>query len=218
VEVVTAADRDGHGDLLADAYDASPLAAARAAARTGYMAETEAHAPPAHLAAELATQHSTVTPMWYALKIIVRYRTRRNYADPEFVLPRIADKFLMTVLIFTLFLRSGANTATDNVNNIACACTAALGCAHATLADALPLPPLPPRAQRCCSCGLCCLRLVLRRTSHPSCWSARCTCVSAATVSTVRASRCYGQPSSSDSADSACSISRRPAASCAQCH
>jgi ATP-binding cassette subfamily G (WHITE) protein 2 len=119
VEVVTMADRDGQADALADAYAATPLAARNAAHLDACMAAMAASPVPAHLAEQLAVQHGTVTPAWFAIKTIISFRTPRNYSDPEFVAPRVADKVMLTILIFTLFLRAGRDTATDNVNNIA---------------------------------------------------------------------------------------------------
>ena len=119
VELVTMADRDGHGDTLADAYKKSELAQLNAHRFEAAAAAMAAHPPPEHLAQELAVSRDTVTPAWFAIKTIISFRTPRNYSDPNFVAPRVADKLMLTILIFTLFLRAGRNTAADNVNNIA---------------------------------------------------------------------------------------------------
>jgi ATP-binding cassette, subfamily G (WHITE), member 2 len=64
------------------------------------MQETEP--VPDHIAKELAVKRSTVTPWWWGLKTIVKYRTTRNYKDGAFLGPRIGDKILLTLLILTL--------------------------------------------------------------------------------------------------------------------
>ena len=51
---------------------------------------------PSHLEKELAVQSSTVTPFWWGIRTIVKYRTPRNYKDPEFLGPRVGDKLIMT--------------------------------------------------------------------------------------------------------------------------
>jgi ATP-binding cassette subfamily G (WHITE) protein 2 len=118
VDSITGADRAGRAAAFADAYAASPLAASNTAALDALMADAEAVALPEHLAAELAVQHETVTPWWWGLKTLVKYRTPRNYRDPEFLGPRIGDKLFMTVLIWTLYWGVGADFSSKNYVNI----------------------------------------------------------------------------------------------------
>jgi hypothetical protein len=118
VDCITSADRAGRAAAFADAYAASPLAASNAKALDALLADAEAVPLPEHLAAELAVQHETVTPWWWGLKTLVKYRTPRNYRDPEFLGPRIGDKLFMTVLIWTLYWGVGADFSPKNYVNI----------------------------------------------------------------------------------------------------
>jgi energy-coupling factor transporter ATP-binding protein EcfA2 len=111
VDLITGADRDGRAASFADAYAASPLAARNAAALEAYVAESAKVPLPEHLAAELAVQHETVTPWWWGLKTLVKYRTPRNYRDPEFLGPRIGEQLTMTMLMWSLYWGVGASFA-----------------------------------------------------------------------------------------------------------
>jgi hypothetical protein len=116
---------------------------------------------------ELAVQHETVTPWWWGLKTLIKYRTPRNYKDPEFLGPRIGDKMLMTTLMWTLYWGVGRKFELSNYVNIsailfmwivlpACACRAPRThherARHAVL-DA---------CVRGAELGVCCHGLVLR--------------------------------------------------------
>jgi ATP-binding cassette, subfamily G (WHITE), member 2 len=59
---------------------------------------------PDHIAKELAVKRSTVTPWWWGLKTMVKYRTTRNYLDSAFLATRIGDKIFTTLLILTLYV------------------------------------------------------------------------------------------------------------------
>ena len=98
VDLITGADREGRAAAFADTYAASPLAASNVQRLDEYIEAAATTKLPDHLAAELSVDHETVTPVWWGLKTLVKYRTPRNYKDPEFLGPRIGDKFLMTVL------------------------------------------------------------------------------------------------------------------------
>ena len=93
VDLITKADRDGKAATFADTYAASPLAAKNQERLEALLADTTPL--PHHVVAELAVQHTTVTPFWWGLKTIVKYRTPKNYRDGEFLGPRIGDKFFM---------------------------------------------------------------------------------------------------------------------------
>ena len=70
-------------------------------------AQSSDHATvPERIKAELATARETVTPWWFGLKTLVKYRTPRNYRDPEFLGPRIGDKIMMSCLMWSLYWRA----------------------------------------------------------------------------------------------------------------
>lgn len=68
---------------------------------------------------ELAVKRETVTPTWWALKILFQYRTLKNYRSPEFLGPRVMDKLIFSIIIFTLYWAVGNKLRPDNVINIA---------------------------------------------------------------------------------------------------
>lgn len=115
VDLITKADRDGTAAAFADTYDASPLAASNLKALEAKLADLTPL--PHHLEQELSVQRTTVTPFWWGLKTIVKYRTPRNYRDPEFLGPRIGDKFIMTFLMWSLYWQLGSEFAVDNYIN-----------------------------------------------------------------------------------------------------
>lgn len=68
---------------------------------------------------ELMVKRETVTPFWWALKTLLKYRTSKNYRNPEFLGPRLGDKLIFSVLLFTLYWSKGDNLTADNVINLA---------------------------------------------------------------------------------------------------
>ena len=67
---------------------------------------------------ELAVRKDTVTPTWWALKTMFRYRTTKNYRNPEFLGPRVGDKLIFSIIIFTLYWAIGNKLTPDNLINI----------------------------------------------------------------------------------------------------
>ncbi len=53
-----------------------------------------------------------------ALPRLLQYRTLKNYRDPEYVGPRIADKLIMALLVLTLYLNIGRKEGQENLINI----------------------------------------------------------------------------------------------------
>lgn len=117
VDFITEADRQGRGSELAEHYSKSQLALDNKAMLDRYLTEKEEI--PAHIAKELSTTSSTVTPWWWGLITLIKYRTRRNYQDGAFLGPRIGDKVLISLLIMTLYWNVGKNFDQDNLINIA---------------------------------------------------------------------------------------------------
>jgi ATP-binding cassette, subfamily G (WHITE), member 2 len=68
---------------------------------------------------DLAVTRATTTPLWKGFLTLVKYRTVRNYQNPEFLGPRIGDKLIFSALIATLYLGIGDDLKPDNVLNIA---------------------------------------------------------------------------------------------------
>lgn len=45
---------------------------------------------------DLAVRRETVTPFWWALRTLLKYRTAKNYRSGEFLGPRVADKLIFS--------------------------------------------------------------------------------------------------------------------------
>ncbi|KAI8473366.1 MAG: ATP-binding cassette superfamily [Monoraphidium minutum] len=113
---VAAAARGGRGGALADAFAGSGAAgAAKAAlarlraAGAGGLSEAQAKA--------LGAKNGTATPWWWALGVLLRYRTLRNWRDPYFLGPRITDKLVIGALLAALYWGIGDDFAFLNLSN-----------------------------------------------------------------------------------------------------
>ncbi|KAG2493535.1 hypothetical protein HYH03_008349 [Edaphochlamys debaryana] len=118
VDLVTEADIAGQGEALTDHYASSSLAQGNAARIDAYLAES-ADALPEHIQRELAVRSATVTPWWWGLKTLIKYRTSKNFQDSAFLGARIGEKIVIGLLMMTLYLGIGDLLAEDNVTNIA---------------------------------------------------------------------------------------------------
>ncbi|GBF98060.1 hypothetical protein Rsub_10288 [Raphidocelis subcapitata] len=113
---IAAADRAGAAGALADAFAASPAAAA-ARGRAGELRARGGGALSGAQAKALGAKCGTVTPWWWAAGVLLRYRTLRNWRDPAFLGPRVADKVVVGALLAALYAGAGANAAFLNVSN-----------------------------------------------------------------------------------------------------
>lgn len=43
-----------------------------------------------------------VTPFWFALGVLFKYRTMSNYRNPQFLGPRIGDKLIFSLIIMSV--------------------------------------------------------------------------------------------------------------------
>ena len=117
VDVTTLADRQGRQGVFIDAFEKSEH---RRDAEKEVVRMNEDY----HLImdeatkAELAVTRDTVTPTWWALKTMFKYRTLKNYTNPEFLGPRVGDKLIFSIIIFTLYWSIGDNLQPDNLINI----------------------------------------------------------------------------------------------------
>ncbi|GLI69464.1 hypothetical protein VaNZ11_014081 [Volvox africanus] len=118
VDIITAGDRDGKGPAYADAYETSSLALENATTLQNHVAAFKNAQLPPNLAKELAVKRATVTPWWWGIYVYVKYRTSQNYKDPAFLMPRVMDKMMISLLVMTLYLGIGNNLHPDNIINI----------------------------------------------------------------------------------------------------
>eukprot|EP00892_Ulva_mutabilis_P005857 jgi/Ulvmu1/3643/UM017_0057.1 len=116
-DLVVGADREGRSGEYAQAYAKSDLkvkmdAIADKNAKRDTMRLTEAEQ------SQLSVKRATTTPLWKGLLTLVKYRTTRNYRNPEFLGPRIGDKFIFSILVATLYLGIGDDLVGTNYLNI----------------------------------------------------------------------------------------------------
>ncbi|EFJ42159.1 hypothetical protein VOLCADRAFT_107413 [Volvox carteri f. nagariensis] len=116
VETVTEADQRGDAASLAAAYDKSALRKVSGPAPIHQAASSSSL--PDQVAKELATRSETVTPWFWGLWTLIKYRTSHNYCNPAWLGPRIGDKLLISLIILTLYLGVGDNMAPDNLVNV----------------------------------------------------------------------------------------------------
>ncbi|PRW20409.1 P-loop containing nucleoside triphosphate hydrolase [Chlorella sorokiniana] len=126
VDLTTEADRQNRVADFAAAYERSEFKAAADKEIAAQLATASELADrPDFCRAEeetqrdLAVRRDTVTPFWWGLRTLLKYRTLKNYRNPEYLGPRIGDKLIFSLLIFTLFWKVGNNLAQDNLMNIA---------------------------------------------------------------------------------------------------
>jgi len=59
------------------------------------------------------TDSATVTPMWWALIVLWRYRSVKAYRRSDFIAPRLFDKVMIVFLVVTLWWRIGSSLPTS---------------------------------------------------------------------------------------------------------
>ena len=121
IDVFTSGDRRGAAPAFAAAFAKSALKTALASTlerHAGANANANANASPSAAQSKLATASSTTVPGWFAFWVMAKYRTRKNYADGEYLGPRLGDKVFIAFLIFTLYFGIGDDHDPANVVNI----------------------------------------------------------------------------------------------------
>ena len=119
IDVFTRADRDGIADNFAEVYRHSDLKARMDAAlddvdKIGANPDEEA-------SRKLQVDSSTTVPFAHALWTMMKFRTRKNYRDGEYLGPRLGEKVFLSFLIFTLYWGIGDDHDPDNVVNVSSA-------------------------------------------------------------------------------------------------
>lgn len=115
-DTIVAADRKGRAGGFADTYAASPLKAQNEAAMDA-QEELASMNMSADQLMVMRSKCSTETPAWFALKTMLKYRTRRDMRDPAYLGPRIADKLLVAIIILTLYWNVGDSFDSENLPN-----------------------------------------------------------------------------------------------------
>ncbi|EIE26352.1 hypothetical protein COCSUDRAFT_39467 [Coccomyxa subellipsoidea C-169] len=116
VDLTTTADRGERHEVFAEKYQGSDLKRVNARALSAHMSETGELSP--EMLRELGTKAETANPWYYGVYTLLRYRMGRDIVDLNFLGPRIMDKFVLALIIMSLYWNVGANQAPSNVNNI----------------------------------------------------------------------------------------------------
>jgi hypothetical protein len=70
---------------------------------------------------KLQVDSSTTVPFSHALWTMFKFRTRKNYADGEYLGPRLGEKVFLSFLIMTLYWGIGDDHSDANVVNVSSA-------------------------------------------------------------------------------------------------
>eukprot|EP00210_Caulerpa_lentillifera_P002676 g2556.t1 len=116
-DVIVTADREKRQSEFAEQFSNSHLKQSLVTELDKLTNETVEVSP--EILRELKVKRATVTPFWTAIRVFLKYRSRKNFTDPSFLGPRLGDKTIFSFLIATLFWGIGDDFATDNYYNIA---------------------------------------------------------------------------------------------------
>ena len=119
IDVFTRADRDGIADDYAEVYKRSDLKARMDAALDGV--DKISADPDDEASRKLRVDSSTTVPFAHALWTMMKFRTRKNYKDGEYLGPRLGEKVFLSFLIFTLYWGIGDDHDPANVVNVSSA-------------------------------------------------------------------------------------------------
>jgi len=143
VNIITEADRAGKRDEIVEGYKNSPLGAQNLLDLDAYIADSKSTVMDPQLKKELSVTSATMTPWWWGVRTYVKYRTKKNYSDFTFLLPRIMDKMFIAIIMMTLYLNVGrhkhGSTLIQNVAAILFMTCATTGFVAASYIPALVL-------------------------------------------------------------------------------
>ena len=102
VDVTTKADRNDQVDKFVDAYASADLATENVT-MVDALGSKHATILDADTQKALEVKRATTTPSWWAYWVLFRYRTLRDWRDPAYLMPRLADKVIFCFIIFTMY-------------------------------------------------------------------------------------------------------------------
>jgi len=117
VDLTTRADHEKKGGEMAELYAKSDLAARNQEDITTYSQQHFMLS--AESLKELNTKRATVTPFWFAMGVLLKYRTKSNYRNAEYLGPRLGDKVIFSLLIMTIYWKVGSDLSPSNSINLA---------------------------------------------------------------------------------------------------
>eukprot|EP01025_Chloroclados_australasicus_P041211 TRINITY_DN4350_c0_g1_i1.p1 TRINITY_DN4350_c0_g1~~TRINITY_DN4350_c0_g1_i1.p1 ORF type:complete len:528 (-),score=50.28 TRINITY_DN4350_c0_g1_i1:47-1465(-) len=115
-DIITSADRQGLGSEFAQDYQKSNLCVQVNQKVEEFEKEGSNISP--EMEKTLNVKRATVTPFWYGLKTLLKYRTTRNYRDPAFLGPRLGDKIIMSLVIMSLYWGIGDDFSEGNTAQV----------------------------------------------------------------------------------------------------
>eukprot|EP00884_Botryococcus_braunii_P007530 jgi/Botrbrau1/16779/Bobra.150_2s0014.1 len=116
--LLTSADKSSRGTVLADRYTNSDLYKKNMEDCSKAVAEDQPLDASVAAMRNLNATSETVTPWWWALWILIKYRLLKEYKNPEFLGPRIGEKIIFNFIIMTLYWGIGKNMLVTNIGNI----------------------------------------------------------------------------------------------------
>lgn len=117
VDITTWADRQGRATEFADAYSQSQLKQQNDQQLQKFLANEDSQVSDEAMK-QLKTKKATVTPSWWALLIMFKYRTRQNFKQADYLGPRLGEKALAAFLVFSVYWKIGDKTDAYDVPNI----------------------------------------------------------------------------------------------------
>eukprot|EP01025_Chloroclados_australasicus_P023816 TRINITY_DN2402_c0_g1_i2.p1 TRINITY_DN2402_c0_g1~~TRINITY_DN2402_c0_g1_i2.p1 ORF type:complete len:652 (-),score=93.43 TRINITY_DN2402_c0_g1_i2:504-2429(-) len=115
-DIVTSADRQGLGPTFAETYATSDMCQSMDRKLT-HIEETRTEITP-EMKATLSIKRATTTPFFFALKTMFKYRSTKNFRDPEFLGPRLGDKVIVAIILFSLYWGIGNDYGEGNAENV----------------------------------------------------------------------------------------------------
>ena len=118
VDLTTEADHANRSQEIAVNYKASALKQRIDEKLLTFTSEQSRLVVASNIQAELETKTSTVTPWYYGLWILTKYKTLKDYQTGEFLGPRIGVFMVIGLVIMTLYLNVGNDFSPANLPNI----------------------------------------------------------------------------------------------------
>lgn len=103
MDITTKASRDGEHDRYVEWYDQSELKRQNLAALDELITEERARQEDEEVKQVLGVNRETETSFFKGLMTLFRYRSSKNFRDPEFIGQRFGDKIIVGLLIMSLY-------------------------------------------------------------------------------------------------------------------
>eukprot|EP00210_Caulerpa_lentillifera_P006026 g5759.t1 len=117
--VMVRAEREDQGPVFAEKFRQSKLKADSDALIESFISTEEE--TDEIMKQELEVTQATVTPNWFAFKTLLKYRSRKNFLDPGFLIPRVSDKVVFCILVCLTYQGIADDMSGTNMVNIAAA-------------------------------------------------------------------------------------------------